>query len=168
MPLLLYRITGSEAPAGIYTSVSLVVSAVCQLGAGRLVDRIGVHRPILIALGLVTAAALLQGALAGNLLPLAAAGLLGAGAAWSISITMTTLVQQMSAEETRSRLLGITHVAWSGGFLAGNVMAGFVDRIARRPDLAFYLSAGGCALALLCALRVLRALKRGEASEGDG
>jgi MFS family permease len=160
MPLLLFRQTGSEKPAGYYTAASLLVSAACQLGAGRLIDRVGVRRPMLAAIVLVTAAALGQGLLTAHPAALIGFGLLGAGAAWSLSITMTTMVQELSREETRARLLGLTHVAWSGGFLAGTFASGYLARTTGlgQAPLAFQISAACCVLAVGCAVLVSRAL----------
>lgn len=155
MPLLLFRLTGSEAQVGYYGSVSLILSAICQVGAGRLVDRIGPRVPVVAAISLVTVASLGQGLFGNSAAALTAFGLLGAGAAWSLSVTMTTLVQAYSTEETKGRLLGITHVAWSVGFLGGNLMGG---QLATRPEtqlLPFLISAAGCGVAVLCAVGVI-------------
>jgi MFS family permease len=157
MPLLIYRLTGSEEPAGIYTGASLLVSAVCQAGAGRVVDRAGVRAPVLSAISLVTLAAVGQGLFTGSLWGLAAWGLLGAGAAWTLSITMTTLVQSLSTDETRARLLGLTHVAWSAGFLSGKLLSGYLARTRGIGDapLVFLICGGLGMLGLGCAFLVL-------------
>ncbi len=167
MPLLLFRLTGSEAQVGYYGSVSLILSAICQVGAGRLVDRIGPRVPVVAAISLVTLASLGQGLFGNSAVMLTAFGLLGAGAAWSLSVTMTTLVQAYSTEETKGRLLGITHVAWSLGFLGGNLMGG---QLATRPEtqlLPFLLSAAGCGVAVLCAVGVVVGLPREVANRQD-
>jgi MFS family permease len=158
MPLLLFRLTGSEKPAGYYSGVSLVLSAACQLAAGRLVDRIGVGRPALAAVSLVTVAALGQGIFAHGPWLLMGFGLLGAGAAWTLSITMTTFVQVLSTEETKAKLLGLTHLAWSGGFLAGTLLSGYLGRDAAQARVALLLCGAGCALAAALTLPLVRAL----------
>jgi MFS family permease len=159
MPLLLFRLTGSEKAAGYYTSVSLVVSAICQLMMGRIVDRVGPRVPVLASISLVTAACLAQGWLGSQPAGLVLSGLVGAGAAWSLSVTMTTLVQELSSEETKGRLLGMTHVAWSGGFLAGTLLSGHLAREHGQGPAAFLVSGAGCAIAILCALGVVGALR---------
>lgn len=160
MPLLLVRLTGSEEAAGFYTGASLLVSACCQLTAGRLVDRIGVRLPALVAVTGVTVAALGQGLGAAHPWALMGFGLLGAGMAWSLSITMTTLVHQLSAETERARLLGLTHMAWSAGFMTGTMAGGYLARgtgLAQAP-IALLLCAGCCGLAVLCAAGVVARL----------
>lgn len=160
MPLILFRITRSEAQVGTYGSVSLILSAICQVAVGKLVDRVSPRVPVVIAITLVTIASLGKGLFGDNVTALWVFGLLGAGAAWSVSVTMTTLVQAYSTEETKSRLLGITHVAWSAGFLGGNVMAG---KLASNPDqqlLPFLVTGAGCAVAILCALGVVAGLPK--------
>jgi MFS family permease len=158
MPLLLFRLTGSEKPAGYYASASMVLSAVCQLGMGRIVDRFGVRVPVVAAVTLVAVAALGKGLFPGSLWPLMGFGLLGAGAAWGLSVAMTTLVHQLAEEETKAKLLGLTHVAWSLGFLAGTASSGFLAREAGHGGEAFLIAAGCCAVAVVCALRVVHGL----------
>ena len=80
--------------------------------------------------------------------------------AWSLSITMTTLVQELSTEETKAKLLGITHVAWSGGFLTGTALTGYLAREKGHGAEALLISGGCCALGILCALGVVLALPR--------
>jgi MFS family permease len=156
MPLLLFRLTRSEEPPGYYTSVSLVLSAVCQVGMGRIVDRYGARVPVVVAVTTLAVAVTGQALFVHSVWGLVLFGLLGAGAAWSVSVSMTTLVQGLSTDETRARLLGITHVFWSGGFLGGTFLASrLVGRHGSGAD-AFWLSAACCILAVVCAVVVVR------------
>ncbi|HTE18133.1 MAG TPA: MFS transporter, partial [Armatimonadota bacterium] len=66
MPLLLFRLTNSPVPSTQYSAASLLASAVCQVVAGRLVDRLGVRLPVLVAVTVLTVAALAKGVLAGQ------------------------------------------------------------------------------------------------------
>jgi MFS family permease len=156
MPLLLFRLTRSEEPPGYYTSVSLVLSAVCQVGMGRIVDRYGARVPVVAAVTVLAVAVTGQALFVHSVWGLVLFGLLGAGAAWSVSVSMTTLVQGLSTDETRARLLGITHVSWSGGFLGGTFRASrLVGRHGSGAD-AFWLSTACCILAVVCAVVVVR------------
>lgn len=157
MPLLLFRQTASEVPAGFYTGASLIVSAICQLGAGRMVDEYGVRVPALVAVSLVTTAAIGQALLTAHPWALVGFGLLGAGAAWSVSTTMTTLVRELSTEEERAKLLGLTHMAWSIGFMSGTLAAGYLAQRAGlgQAPLALQISAVCCCIAVACAWVVL-------------
>lgn len=157
MPLLLFRLTGAEKQPGLYVGASLIVSAICQLGAGRMVDQYGVRIPALVAVSLVTVAAMGQGLFTAHPWVLMGFGLLGAGAAWSVSITMTTLVRELSTEEERAKLLGVTHMAWSAGFMSGTLAAGYLAKrvgLGQAP-LALLISAGCCCIAVACAWVVL-------------
>src|SRR5439155_16983550 len=49
VPLLLFRLTHSEASAGDYAGVSLVLACACQSLTGRLCDRAGLRLPVLVA-----------------------------------------------------------------------------------------------------------------------
>lgn len=158
MPLLLFRLTRSEIPAGHYLAASGALSAVCQLGAGRLVDRIGPRVPVLVSITLVTLASLGQGLGAHHVPTLVGFALLGAGAAWSLSISMTTLIQRLSSPETKGRLLGLTHAAWSAGFLSGTKMGSVMAGWGSAAGNAFLICAGGGAIAIASALIVVRAL----------
>ncbi|MCC2669074.1 MAG: Major Facilitator Superfamily [Armatimonadetes bacterium] len=160
MPLLLFRLTGSEKPAGYYASASMVLSAVCQLVMGRIVDRFGPRVPVFAAITVVTVATLGQGLCAGSVPGLVAFGLLGAGGAWSLSVSMTTLVHQLGTEDNRAKLLGLTHVAWSAGFLAGTLMSGWLAREHGQGGAAFLVSAACCVVAIRCAVTVTNGLSR--------
>lgn len=162
MPLLLYRLTHTERAAGDYTSANLVLSAVCQLGMGRVLDRLGPRLPVLAAMALVTVAALGQGLWGTNPAVLVCFGMVGGGAAWSLSISMTTLIRGLTTEETRARLLGVTHLAWSAGFISGTLLSGYLAR--HGSGLAVFLMSGaGCAVALVCTLFLVQRVRVPEA-----
>jgi len=168
MPLLLFRATGTETAAGYYTSASLVIAAICQLTAGRIVDRIGPRVPVITAVSLIALSAAGQGISGASAAGLVVFGLLGSGAAWSLSITMTTLVRELSSEATRAKLLGMTHVAWSSGFLAGTLGAGYLARDSAGAPLAFLLSAAGSGVAIVCAALVTAHVRSGLRREPAG
>lgn len=154
MPLVLFRLSGSPAAATNYTAASLVVSAICQVNAGRLIDRFGVRRPLLGAVLVLAVAAVGKALLAHQLWGLVAFGMVGAGAAWSISVTMTSLIQELGTPETKARLLGITHLFWSAGFVAGTLAGGYLAAVRGREAPVFYVGAACCVLAALTAAAV--------------
>lgn len=160
MPLLLFRATGSEAWAGNYTAASLVLSAACQAAAGRFVDRFGPTRLMTLCVAVIAGASVLQALCVRQPWLLSLAGLVGAGAAWSLSVTMPTVVRGLSTPAGHNRLLGYTHGAWSAGFLAGTLLAGYLARNPGEGATAFSLSAGAAGAALACALGVVAALRR--------
>jgi MFS family permease len=163
LPVLLYRLTRTEQAAGDYTAASAVLSAICQFSAGRLVDRMGPTRPVVGAISILTLCALSQGIWADSPWGLVGFGLLAGGAAWSLSISMTTLVQALSSEQTKARLLGLTHMAWSAGFVSGTFFGSQVAAVSNHGGTAFLVCAGGCGVAVGLALVVVRAVARGGA-----
>jgi MFS family permease len=165
-PLLLFRMTGSEKPPGYYAGVSLVLSAASQLAMGRIVDRFGVRVPMVAAISLVTLATVGQGLLGHTVAGLVGFGLLGAGAAWSLSITMTTLVQELSDSGSKATLLGMTHMAWSGGFLTGTLITGRLAGPRGHSTEAFLVSAACCGVGILAAAAIAGVLRKRQ-HEGD-
>lgn len=163
LPLHLFRLTGSEKTVGFYMGASLIASALGQLVMGRMLDRYGPRWTVPVALSLVAVAAVGKGVFIASVPALVIFGLLGAGSAWAISVTMTSLVRSLSSERTRDTLLGVTHLFWSGGFLAGTVLGAAAGRPGAEPGLAFLASGVGVALSLAAALVVVRAAAdRGE------
>lgn len=159
IPLLLFRLTGKRSAATDYTAASLVVASICQVAAGRLVDRIGPRGPVLTVVVIVAAAALGKALFAQHVWGIVLFGLIGSGAAWSLSVTMTTLIQELSTEHTRARLLGVTHMVWSAGFVTGTIAAGILASVRGREAPVFYVGAACCGAAVFFAHRVMSALK---------
>ena len=154
IPVLLASLTRSSIPVGDYTALSLIVAAVCQMVVGRQIDRAGIRKPVLIAVTVLATAALPIGFVAHSVGGLMLFGILGAGAAWSLSVTMTSLIQQLSTEETKARLIGVTHLFWSAGFLTGTLVTGQLAAIPGRESLAIHLAASCGCCAAVCDLAV--------------
>jgi len=160
LPLALSRRTGGPAAAADYTAASLVVAAICQVIAGRLLDRHGARGVVLCAAAAVTVGAVGKALLADHLWGLVLFGLVGSGAAWSLSVTMTTLIQELSTEATKARLLGVMHLVWSAGFVLGTAYTGYLATAPGREGLVLWIAAGCCAAAVLCAVGVTARLPR--------
>jgi predicted MFS family arabinose efflux permease len=166
MPLVLARLTGGPSASADYTAVNLLVSAVCQIVMGRLVDRIGVRVPVPASAAILAAAATGQTLLHQQVWALWVFGIIGAGAAWSLSVTMTSLVRLLSDESGRARLLGITHGVWSAGFVAGTLLTGTLAARPGREGLVFGLGAVSCIVAAVAALTMTPYL-RSVPTEGE-
>ncbi len=157
VPLLLFRLTGSERTAGAYAGVSLALAAAFQILTGLICDRRGVRLPMLLApVGIIVSTiGLALGARSAGMLW--GFGILGACSAWSLSITMPLLIDDAARPGEKGRLVGLTALAWSAGMLTGNMVAG---RLATGhlgvvwPGLPFALAAlcGGGTLALSVAM----------------
>ena len=158
IPVLLHRATHSKVAVGDYQAVSLIVACCCQLLMGRLIDRIGLRRPVLVAISLVTLSTLLMPLVLGSVAGIWAAGILGAGAAWGLSTTMPKIINELSSESEKGKVLGAAHLAWSSGMLSGTLFGGLLDRL-QSPAAAFAVSGLACAAAILVAAHLVARLK---------
>ena len=152
MPLVLARLTGGPSASADYTAANLLVSAACQIAVGRLLDRVGVRAPVPVAAAILAVAAILQTLLHQQVWALWTFGIIAAGAAWSLSVTMTSLVRTLSSEAMQARLLGITHGVWSAGFVGGTLLTGILAAKPGHEVLPFAIGAGFCAVAAVAAL----------------
>jgi len=149
IPLLLFRATGTKSAAAHYGAISLVIAACFQIMTGRLCDRYGRPRPMLVAAGMVALSALLLAAFAHWTAGLYLFGIMGAASAWSLSTTMPGLIADVSGDGEKGRILGATHFCWSAGMLSGNLVGGgLVDHSA---TLAFGVGAVAAVLAAVTA-----------------
>lgn len=126
MPLLIYRAAGTASAAAIYGTVTLLVASACQLLAGRVVDRYGVQRPIIVLAILIATFSLLTGLVTHSVPGLYLLGTLGAGAAWSLSVTIPPVVHGIVPKKEHGRTLGFIHVAWCAGSLLGTQVGGWL------------------------------------------
>lgn len=125
MPLLIARIAGVKA-TGYYGAVSLLFAFGCQLAVGRICDAIGHRTPALVANAIVTLLAFGVAFFHDSLIALEVFGILGAGAAWSLSTTIPRFINEFTEPHEKGHGVGLTHLAWSTGFLLGYVASGFL------------------------------------------
>ncbi|MXV81884.1 MFS transporter [Candidatus Poribacteria bacterium] len=125
MPILIARIAGVKA-TGYYGAVSLLFAFGCQLAVGRICDAIGHRTPALMANALVTLLAFGVAFFHDSLIALEVFGILGAGAAWGLSTTIPRFINEFTEAHEKGHGVGLTHLAWSTGFLLGYVASGFL------------------------------------------
>ena len=128
MPILIARIAGVKA-TGYYGAVSLLFAFGCQLAVGRICDAIGHRTPALVANAIVTLLAFGVAFFHDSLIALEIFGILGAGAAWSLSTTIPRFINEFTEPHEKGHGVGLTHLAWSTGFLLGYVASGFLVNI---------------------------------------
>ncbi len=128
MPILIERIAGVKA-AGYYGAASLLFAFGCQLAAGRACDRVGHRAPALVANVIVTLLAFSVAFFHKSLITLEVFGILGAGAAWGLSTTIPRFINELTEPHEKGHGVGLTHLAWSTGFLLGYVASGFLMNI---------------------------------------
>lgn len=125
MPILIARIAGVKA-TGYYGAVSLLFAFGCQLAVGRICDAIGHRMPALVTNALVTLLAFGVAFFHDSLIALEVFGVLGAGAAWGLSTTIPRFINEFTEPHEKGHGVGLTHLAWSTGFLLGYVASGFL------------------------------------------
>ena len=128
MPILIARIAGIKA-TGYYGAVSLLFAFGCQLAVGRICDRIGHRVPALVSNAIVTLLAFGVAFFHDSLIALEVFGVLGAGAAWSLSTTIPRFINEFTEPHEKGHGVGLTHLAWSSGFLLGYVASGYLMNI---------------------------------------
>ena len=128
MPILIERIAGVKA-TGYYGAVSLLFAFGCQLAVGRICDTIGHRLPALVASAIVTLLAFGVAFFHDSLIALEIYGILGAGAAWGLSTTIPRFINEFTKPDEKGHGVGLTHMAWSTGFLLGYVASGFLINI---------------------------------------
>ena len=128
MPILVYRIAGDKA-TGYYGAVSLLFAFVCQLVTGRICDVVGHRIPALVANAIVTILAFGLAFFHNSLVGLELFGILGTGAAWALSTTIPRFINEFTEPHEKGHGVGLTHLAWSAGFLLGYVASGLLINI---------------------------------------
>ena len=156
-PLLVYRLTQSEATVGLYGTVSLVAATAAQLATGRAVDRVGARVlvvPLCVAILLCSIlAALLHTATLG----LFVTGTLWSMFAWGLSTTVPPLMRQLGRGVDDGRVVALMHTLWSMGMLSGMIAAGELIELTPRAPFLF---AAGCPRADLPLCRLVLAPHR--------
>ena len=128
MPILIERIAGVKA-TGYYGAISLLFAFGCQLAVGRICDVVGHRAPALVSNAIVTLLAFGVAFFHDSLIALEVFGILGAGAAWSLSTTIPRFINEFTKPDEKGHGVGLTHLAWSTGFLLGYVASGFLINI---------------------------------------
>lgn len=128
MPILINRIAGDKA-TGYYGALSLLFAFACQITTGKICDKIGHRLPALIANVVVTLLAFGLTFYHKSLVALKFYGILGAGAAWALSTTIPRFINEFTDSEEKGHGVGITHLAWSAGFLFGFLASGILINI---------------------------------------
>ena len=128
MPVLIERIAGVKA-TGYYGAISLLFAFGCQLAVGRICDVVGHRAPALVANAIVTLLAFGVAFFHDSFIALEVFGILGAGAAWALSTTIPRFINEFTEPDEKGHGVGLTHLAWSTGFLLGYVASGFLINI---------------------------------------
>jgi MFS family permease len=136
-PLLVFRLSQSNATVGLYGMVSLLAASGAQLLTGRQIDRLRSAGSLVVPLsGAILLCAALAALSTGSLIGLFVSGTLWAMSAWALSTTMPPLIHELGAGRDDGRLVAFTHLLWSAGMLSGTLAAGvLVDRLPAAPFL---------------------------------
>ena len=150
IPLLIFRVSGTNTSVTTYSAISLVAACGSQLLTGRLVDRIGRWRPVFISSSLVAVSAVGLTFTAHTLAGLYIFGIVASVFAWSLSTTMPGILQLTAREGEEGRVVGSAHVAWSAGMLSGSLGGGKL--IDWGTSVPFAIGAGFALGAVACGI----------------
>ena len=128
MPILIDQIGGNRA-TGYYGAMSLLFAFSCQLVTGKICDAKGHRMPALAANIVVTLLAFGLVFFHNSFVGLELFGILGAGAAWALSTTIPRFINEFTTPQEKGHGVGLTHLAWSTGFLLGYVASGYLLKI---------------------------------------
>ncbi|MDE0638455.1 MAG: MFS transporter [Candidatus Poribacteria bacterium] len=128
MPILVYNLGGDKA-TGYYGAVKLLFAFICQFVTGKICDVVGHRIPALVANVAVTILAFGLVFYHNSLVGLQLFGILGGGAAWALSTTIPRFINEFTEPHEKGHGVGLTHLAWSTGFLLGFVASGFLINI---------------------------------------
>ncbi|MBX9460012.1 MAG: TCR/Tet family MFS transporter [Brevundimonas sp.] len=155
LPGLIEDFVGSNARAGIINGVFVALWAgmqfVCSPIIGSLSDQYG-RRPVILISCAGLAADYVLMAVAPDLWWLAL-GRIIAGITSSSFTTIYAYMADITAPEQRARAYGLIGAAFSGGFVLGPVLGGFLGEFG--PRVPFWFAAGLSGLAFLYGLLVL-------------
>ncbi|MEQ1951400.1 TCR/Tet family MFS transporter [Mesorhizobium sp. CN2-181] len=155
LPPLIEEFAGSNAEAGWINGVFVALWAgaqfICSPVVGSLSDRYG-RRPVILLSCAGLAADYVLMALAPNLWWLAL-GRIVAGVTSSSFTTVFAYMADITPPEGRARAYGLIGAAFSGGFVFGPVLGGFLGEIS--PRAPFWFAAGLAGVAFLYGLLVL-------------
>lgn len=154
-PSLIEEFVGSNADAGWINGVFVALWAAMQFVAspviGSLSDRYG-RRPVILLSCVGLAADYVLMALAPNLWWLAL-GRLIAGVTSSSFTTVFAYMADITAPKDRARAYGLIGAAFSGGFVLGPLIGGFLGEFS--PRAPFWFAAGLSGVAFLYGLLIL-------------
>jgi DHA1 family tetracycline resistance protein-like MFS transporter len=155
LPSLIEEFAGSNAAAGWYNGVFVALWAlmqfVCSPIVGSLSDQYG-RRPVILVSTLGLSADYVLMALAPNLWWLAL-GRIIAGVTSSSFTTVFAYMADITPPEGRARAYGLIGAAFSGGFVIGPAIGGFMGEIS--PRAPFWLAAAMGGIAFLYGVFVL-------------
>lgn len=137
LPLLISRMAGDKA-TGYYGAISLLFAFTCQFISGRICDVVGHRTTALVTNIVVTILAFGLVFYHNSVVLLQLFGILGAGAAWALSITIPRFINEFTETQEKGHGVGITHLAWSTGFFLGYVSSGFLINIS--THLSFFVA----------------------------
>ncbi len=155
LPSLIREFAGSEASAGVWNGAFVAMWAGMQFLAspviGSLSDRYG-RRPVILISCAGLALDWMLMALAPNLWWLAVGRILG-GLTSSSFTAIYAYMADITAPENRARAYGLIGAAFSGGFVLGPVVGGFLGEIG--PRAPFWFAAALSTLAFFYGLFIL-------------
>jgi len=143
------KLTGSTATAGILMGIYAAVPIVVGLHAGRLIDRIGLRKPLVWTAALTLVGILLPGLWQG-VPALAAASLINGFAFTIAAMALGNAAASLGTPEQRTSNIGWVFLGNSAGFALGPLMAGFgIDHLGHRASFLLLAALPAASLIML-------------------
>ena len=128
MPVLINRNTNVRL-TGYYGTVSLLFSGFSSVLTGWICDKIGSRIPAIYIHFLILLSILGIASSVNSTWLLFVSGVLATGTAWALSTTMPRFINEFSSSGEKGRGVGITHLAWSAGFMSGQLVGGALESV---------------------------------------
>ena len=157
MPLLIYRVSGSEAMAAYYAAISLAVAAAGQLLTGHLRDRYGQFWPFLVSAAGVVLSALGLALFWHSLDGLFVFGTALTTTAWAVSTLVPGIINDVAGPEEKNRLVGLGHTVWSGAMASGSLIGGLLVEV--DPAAPFFVGGVLASIGTFCGWRLCLILR---------
>jgi MFS family permease len=126
IPLLLSTAGASNAEIALFASISNICAALAQLVIGRASDRISPRWPALFSFFTLVAGSGCTGLFPTERLIVFVSGTLAVSAAWCLSTLVPPMVERMTTETDRGRVLGCLQLFWNIGMILSALAGGFL------------------------------------------
>jgi MFS family permease len=167
VPLLMNRMASTKTSIALYATVSQLLASIAQALAGEAADRWGSRWPTFLSFGGVVVSGFGLALFPSELWSFYLFGVLGTGAAWSLSTLMAVLVSDATVAEERGRVLGALNFLWNVAMMLGALGGGALLEVATAlPFLASALLNLGSIVAAVHFFRLLDTMRSGEQRGG--
>lgn len=158
LPLVLFRVSGSQSVPAYFAAVSLAFAAAGQLLTGLLCDRFGRFWPLLLSAAGIAVSGLGLALFWQSVPGLFVLGTALTSTAWAVSTLLPKLINDVAAPEEKNLLVGLGHLVWSAAMVTGSLVGGVL--VEAHPAAPFFTGAALASGSTFCAWRLCLRLDR--------